>query len=135
MTDNPILSNRGFLNKYHEDEPYSFGGVNQIKNYFNVRPKKIKKVLSKSEIYTTFRQFKRPRKTPPIKTYGPNHLWEADLMFFTHSDFANSNDGYCYILAFIDTFTKLVGITKLRSKDTKTVTQRMRAKFESGDKP
>ena len=43
MSDNPILSNRDFLNTYHEDEPYSFGGVNQIKNYFNVRPKKIKK--------------------------------------------------------------------------------------------
>ena len=135
MSDNPILSNRDFLNTYHEDEPYSFGGVNQIKNYFNVRPKKIKKVLSKSEIYTTFREFKRPRKTPPIRTYGPNHLWEADLMFFTHSDFAHSNDGYRYILAFIDTFTKLVGMIKLRSKNTNTVTHKMRAKFESGDVP
>ena len=60
------LSNRDFLNKYHEAEPYSFGGIHQVQNHFSVNPKKIAKVLSKSDIYTSFREFKRPSKTPPI---------------------------------------------------------------------
>ena len=129
------MSNRDFLNKYHDTEPYSFGGISQVKNYFNVKSKKIAKVLSKSDTYTTFKEFKKPSKTPPIRTYGPNYLWEADLMFFTHPDFAGSNEGFLYILAFIDTFTKSVGIMKLRTKDTKIVTAMMKNKFDSGDKP
>ena len=129
------MSNRDFLNKYHESEPYSFGGISQVQNYFNVNPKKIARVLSKSDIYTTFKEFKKPSKTPPIRTYGPNYLWEADLMFFTHPQFSTSNDGFLYILAFIDTFTKAVGIIKLKTKDTKIVTQKMKNRFDNGDKP
>ena len=129
------MSNRDFLNKYHESEPYSFGGISQVQNYFKVNPKKIARVLSKSDIYTTFKEFKKPSKTPPIRTYGPNYLWEADLMFFTHPQFSTSNDGFLYILAFIDTFTKAVGIIKLKTKDTKIVTQKMKYIFDNGDKP
>ena len=129
------MSNRDFLNKYHESEPYSFGGISQVQNYFNVNPKKIARVLSKSDIYTTFKEFKKPSKTPPIRTYGPNYLWEADLMFFTHPQFSTSNDGFLYVLAFIDTFTKAVGIIKLKTKDTKIVTQKMKYIFDNGDKP
>ena len=129
------MSNRDFLNKYHETEPYSFGGIHQAQNHFSVNPKKIARVLSKSDIYTSFREFKRPSKTPPIRTYGPNYIWEADLMFFTHPEIVNSNDGSLYILAFIDTFTKEVGMTLLKSKNTKDVTMKMKAKFDSGDKP
>ena len=129
------MSTRDFLNKYHDSEPYSFGGINQVQNYFNVNPKRIAKLLSKSDTYTTFREFKKPGKTPPIRTHGPNYLWEADLMFFTHPQFTNSNDGVLYILAFIDTFTKQVGLMKLKTKDTKIVTRMMKAKFDSGDKP
>ena len=129
------MSNRDFLNKYHDSEPYSFGGVSQVQNHFNVKSKKIARVLSKSDTYTTFREFKKPGKTPPIRTYGPNYLWEADLMFFTHPDFASSNEGFLYILAFIDTFTKQVGMIKLKKKDTQIVTQKMKHRFDNGDKP
>ena len=48
------MSNRDFLNKYHETEPYSFGGIHQAQNHFSVNPKKIARVLSKSDIYTSF---------------------------------------------------------------------------------
>ena len=129
------MSNRDFLNKYHESEPYSFGGISQVQNYFNVKKRKVANILSKSDSYTTFKEFKKPGKTPPIRTHGPNYLWEADLMFFTHPQFSTSNDGFLYILAFIDTFTKAVGIMKLKTKDTKIVTQKMKYRFDNGDKP
>jgi len=129
------MSNREFLNKYHDSEPYSFGGINQVQNYFNVKKRKVANVLSKSDTYTTFKEFKKPRKNPSIRTHGPNYLWEADLMFFTHPQFTSSNDGFLYILAFIDTFTKAAGIMKLKTKDTKIVTEMMKKKFDNGDKP
>ena len=55
------MSNRDFLNKYHDAEPYSFGGISQVKNYFDVKSKKVAKVLSKSDVYTTFREFKKTK--------------------------------------------------------------------------
>ena len=134
MTQNR-MSNREFLNKYHDSEPYSFGGINQVQNYFNVKKRKVANVLSKSDTYTTFKEFKKPRKNPSIRTHGPNYLWEADLMFFTHPQFTSSNDGFLYILAFIDTFTKAAGIMKLKTKDTKIITEMMKKKFDNGDKP
>ena len=36
---------------------------------------------------------------------------------------------------FIDTFTKQVGMVKLKTKDTKIVTQMMKYRFDNGDKP
>jgi hypothetical protein len=123
------LTTRDFLNSYHADQPYSFGGKRQIKQHFNINNKRLDKILSKSDIYTEFREFKKPKNTPPIRTHGADYLWEADLMFFTHPDFASANEGYLYILAFIDTFTKEVGLAKLKTKDTKTVTEIFRSKF------
>ena len=123
-----------FLDYYHGKEPFSYSGINTVKQYTNKRKGDISNVLSKSDIYTEFKQFNKPKKTPVIRTYGENYLWEADLMFFTHPDFVKENEGYLYILAFIDTFTKEVGIIATKSKDTKTITQKMRNKFEH-DKP
>ena len=66
MTQNR-MSNRDFLNKYHDSEPYSFGGISQVQNYFNVRKRKVANVLSKSDSYTTFREFKKPGKTHQLE--------------------------------------------------------------------
>ena len=134
MTQNR-MSNRDFLNKYHDSEPYSFGGISQVQNYFNVTKRKVANVLSKSDSYTTFKEFKKPGKTPPIRTHGPNYLWEADLMFFTHPQFTSSNDGFLYILACIDTFTKAACIMALKTKDTRIVTEMMKKGFDTGEKP
>ena len=52
------MSNRDFLNKYHDLNPYSYGGIAQVQNYFDVSKKKVAKILSKSDTYTTFKEFK-----------------------------------------------------------------------------
>merc|ERR1712156_1001979 len=79
----------------------------------------LKNVLSKSNIYTEHKMFKKPKLLPPIRTYEEDYIWEADLMFFTHPAIAKENDGYLYILAIIDTFTKMVMLMKLKNKSTK----------------
>ena len=123
-----------FLEEYHSDKPYSFGSKGHVKDHVNIHSRDISHVLSKSDIYTEYREFKKPKNTPSIRTYGKNYLWEADLMFFTHPDFAEANEGFLYVLAFIDSFTKQVGIVKLKSKDSKTVAENMKIKFEQ-EKP
>ena len=105
-----------------------------VKDFVNINERELKTVLSKSEIYTGYKEFKKPKFTPPIRTYGNNYLWEADLMFFTHPDFAKANDGKLYILAIIDTFTKMVHMLNLKSKETKFITQKVDELF-SFDKP
>ena len=122
------------LRRYHADYQFSFGGLNHIKNSVNIRNQALKNVLANSNIYTEFREFKRSKYLPPIRSYGESYLWEADLMFFTHPSFSENNDGYLYILAIIDTFTKTVKMKKLKSKNTTEVTNCVRNLFK-GIKP
>ena len=118
------------LRLYHADYDFSFGGLNHIKNSVNIRNQTLKNVLANSNIYTEFREFKKPKYLPPIRSYGENYLWEADLMFFTHPAFVKENDGYLYILAIIDTFTRRVRLTKLKSKNTTEVTNSVNNLFK-----
>ena len=109
------------LRRYHADSQFSFGGLDKVKDSVDIKTDVLKDVLSKSNIYTEFREFKKPKYLPPVRTYGKNYLWEADLMFFTHPTFTEENDGSLYILAMIDTFTKRVRMTSLKSKNTTEV--------------
>ena len=118
------------LRRYHADSKFSFGGLDKVKDSVNIRTDDLKDVLSKSNIYTEFREFKKPKYLPPVRTYGKNYLWEADLMFFTHPTFAEENDGKLYILAMIDTFTKRVRMTSLKSKNTTEVINFVRNLFQ-----
>ena len=116
------MNEEELLRTYHADFPFSFGGLDKVRDSVNIKKNRLKNVLSKSNIYTEFREFKKPKYFPPVRTYGEDYLWEADLMFFTHPTFAQQNDGNLYILAFIDTFTKRVKMQSLKSKNTTVVT-------------
>ena len=119
-----VLTDQQILNRYHSNRPYSFSGKNHVKRRFPyLKYNEIGELLSKSEIYTGFKGFKKPRKLPPIRVHGPNYLWETDLMFLTDPLFVPLNDGYKYILAIIDAFTKAIYVAPLKAKDTKIVTK------------
>ena len=113
------------LQQYHGNFPFSFGSLQEVRRFIDIDNKDLKNVLSKSNTYTEHKAFKKPKYLPPIRTYGEDYLWEADLMFFTHPDLAKENDGYLYLLAIIDTFTKMVMLSKLKTKDTKNVTAKV----------
>ena len=118
--------------KYHENESFSFGGKNLVKRKINASKKDLDNILSRSNVYTEFKEFRKPKLTPPIRTYGENYLWEADLMFFTHPTFAKNNDGYKYILAIIDTFTKMSFLLPLKSKETHHIANSVNNLFQKG---
>ena len=48
------------LRQYHADYQFSFGGLNHIKNAVNIRNQALKSLLANSNIYTEFREFKKP---------------------------------------------------------------------------
>ena len=124
------------LDNYHSgDFPYSFGGKKNIKDFINISNNDLNKTLSQSDTYTEFKEFRSPKFTPPIRTYAENYLWEADLMFFTHPDFVQANEGNLYVIAVIDTFTKLALIRKLKSKSGATVTAAVKQLFNNVDIP
>ena len=118
------------LRRYHSDLQFSFGGLDKVKDSVDIKTDVLKDVLSKSDIYTEFREFKKPKYLPPVRTYGEDYLWEADLMFFTHPSFAQQNDGKLYIIAIIDTFTKAVRMKSLKSKNTSEVTNAVKNLFK-----
>lgn len=124
------ISEDEILDRYHGAESYSFGSSNLIKDKINISKKNLDDILSRSNVYTEFREFKKPKLTPPIRTYGENYLWEADLMFFTHPTFTETNDGYRYILAIIDTFTKMTLLLPLKSKNTTGVVNGVNRLFQ-----
>ena len=109
------VTKQDILDDYHGANSFSFGGKNHVKGKIKISDKNLDNVLSHSEIYTEFKQFKKPNPLPPIRTYAENYLWEADLMFFTHPDFVKENEGFLYILALIDTFTKMVMVKLLKT--------------------
>ena len=117
------MNKKDLLRRYHEDFPFSYGGKKHLHDIINIKDKDLSNVLSYSDIYTGFQQYRKPKLLPPIRTYGENYLWEADLMFFTHPDFARANDGYLYILAIIDSFTKMVSLKLLKNKSSTIITK------------
>ena len=124
------MNEEELLRRYHTDSPFSFGGLDKVKDSVNIKRDVLKDVLSKSDIYTEFREFRKPKYLPPVRTYGEDYLWEADLMFFTHPTFAQQNDGKLYIIALIDTFTKAVRMKSLKSKHTTEVTNAVKNLFK-----
>ena len=56
------------MSKYNESEPYSFGGKFSLVEY--VGKKKDEEVASKSDIFTHFKQHRKPKKYSPIYVYN-----------------------------------------------------------------
>ena len=61
------------MSKYHESEPYSFGGKNGLAEY--VGKKKADDIVLRSDIYTRFKQHRKPKKYSPIYVYNRRELF------------------------------------------------------------
>ena len=80
------------MDKYYGDEPYSYGGKYRL--YDNFSKKKVENELSKSDIYTCFKQHRKPRKYSPIYVYNKHELFQSDVVFFTNKKMVEENNGY-----------------------------------------
>ena len=68
------------MDKYYDDEPFSYGGKYRLFEYFDKG--KVNDMISKNDIYTRFKQHKKPRKYSPIYVYSRHDLFQSDVVFF-----------------------------------------------------
>ena len=104
---------------YYGNEPYSYSGKNTVYNYFNKDD--VNKALEKSDIYTRFKQHRKPKKYSPIYVYRKRELFQSDVVFFTNKEMVQANDGYRYLFTTIDVFTKMAWVYPLKSNTCQNV--------------
>ena len=69
---------------YFGKEPWSYGGINTVKDHNkNLSLEAISTKLAKNDIYTRFKQYRKPVKYSPIYVFKKRELFQADVVFFT----------------------------------------------------
>ena len=104
---------------YYNDELFSYGGKYRLLYYINKG--KVNDIISKSDIYTRFKQHRKPKKYSPIYEYRRRGLFQSDVVFFTNKDMVEVNNGYKYMFTTIDVFTKMVGVCPMKANTCKNV--------------
>ena len=69
--------------KYHSNEPWSYGSLSRVAKHNRQLPKKdVKELLNNNEIYSRFKHHKTSSKYSPIFVYTKRELFQADVVFF-----------------------------------------------------
>lgn len=97
---------------YFSTKPHSFGGKNALYEKFD--KDKVDKALTNNDIYTRFKQHKRPSKFSPIYVYKKRELFQSDVVFFTNNELVKANNGYRYLFTTIDVFSKMAWVYPLK---------------------
>ena len=105
-----------FDKMYHSDQAFSYGGKKNISDNNNISNKEIEERLEHNDIYTRYRQYKKPRKYSPIYVYKKRELFQADLVSFNNPQYVEANDGFKYLLTVIDVFSKYAWGFPLKDK-------------------
>ena len=93
-------------------------------------------IISKSDIYTRFKQHRKPKKYSPIYVYRRRELFQSDVVFFTNKDMVEVNNGYKYLFTTIDVFTKMVWVYPMKANTCKNVMECFKDILKKcGDKP
>ena len=107
------------MERYYNDEPFSYGGKYILFDYFN--KSKVNDIMSKSDVYSRFKQHRKPKKYSPIYVYRRHELFQSDVVFFTNKDMVEVNNGYKYLFTTIDVFTKMVWVYPMKANTCKNV--------------
>ncbi|NJL55645.1 DDE-type integrase/transposase/recombinase [bacterium] len=144
MAKKKIISADAFIKKIYYDpsSPGAFSGLSKLWGHVKTlkdRPKEINKTwvrkwLLKQDTSGVFsrRLVKFPREK--IIPYSLDHTWECDLADLT--SLKDDNDGFCFLLVVIDTFSKFAWLRALKTKKAIEVRDAMEDIFLSeGRKP
>ena len=107
------------MDSYHEDRPWSFGAKNDLYKLF--KRGEVDEALAKSNVYTRFKQHRKPKRFSPIYVYRKRELFQSDVVFFTNKDLVSANGGYKYLLTTIDVFTKMVWVYPMKENTCNNV--------------
>ena len=70
------------MERHYNVEPFSYRGKYRLFEYFDKGT--VNDIISKSDIYTCFKQHRKPKKYSPIYVYSRRELFQSDVVFFTN---------------------------------------------------
>ena len=89
------------LEQYHNPEnPGSYGGVQRFAKENGISIKRAKRILEKDLGYTLHKSRRRKFPTLPVKVFGIDEQWTADLIEVVN--ISKYNKGYKYLLTVVD---------------------------------
>jgi transposase InsO family protein len=109
---------------YDVRTPGSYGGVNALYRTMKSKDKSITKKqivdwLATQDAYTLHKPIRRRFVRRKIYVRNIDYLWQADLVDMSH--FADSNDGFRFLLTVIDVLSKYAWVQPLKRKDSKSI--------------
>lgn len=87
--------------------PHSYGGKFRSYDFYSDYDKKeIDREFGKIDIFSRFSEYKKLRHFTPTYVYRKRELMQVDTVYFREQSLVQANDGYQYLICFIDCFTK-----------------------------
>lgn len=93
-----------------------YNNVKSIPSYSS----KIADFLRLNETSSLHKRIRRKFKRRKTVTYYPYDVCMADLAFYISPDYVRANNGYKYIMVFIDNFTKMCYVETMKDKNALT---------------
>ena len=133
------------LEEYHDSsKPYSYASRKRVHAAFPPPPPhhggggavkkhkgQIDQTLHMSEVYTKFRQYKRPRQYLPVYVHERREQFQMDIIYMTGRPARNK--GYKFVLSVIDCYTKFAWCFPLQRISGKAVVTSLRQLFSNPD--
>lgn len=115
----------------------SFSGLNKffdaVKGKVAISRNEVKKWLQEQDVYTVFKSARKKFQRLPTVQHDIDAQWQGDLMDLSY--FANANDGFKYLLVFIDILSRYAWVMPLRTKSSQSVIDATEKIFQSGRIP
>ena len=136
MMEHGVVGDDDIRREYHGDNPYSFSGKQHVyRNYPRLPRATIDQALLKSETYTKFKPYRKPKNFSPIYVKQLRHLWQADLAFFRHAKIRQANAPYQYLLVVIDCWSRAIWLEPLISKKCTEIVKKFKKILSSTTHP
>ena len=112
------------LEKFYTNPKFP-GSFSSPRKFFNevkkaeptIKYKSVVEFLQSQNSYTLHRQTQKPRKYRRVYTHHPNYLWQSDLLFY--DKFGKENRSFKYLMCTIDTFSKVLYVSPMKTKTGK----------------
>ena len=114
----PRIITKEFIRRIYKSpgHPVAFSSPQAIYRFFNgMAPlSMIRDALHHEDSYTLHREYKKPKYTNPYYVYNRRKQFQADLIDI--ASLKRSNEGICFLLMIIDTFSRKIWVIPLKRK-------------------
>lgn len=116
--DNPRIITADFIKRIYKTpgHPVAFSSPNAVYKFFEGHAplSMIRDALQHVDSYTLHREYKKPKYHNPYYVYHRRKQFQADLIDI--AGLKKSNNGICFLLLIIDTFSRKIWVIPLKRK-------------------